>query len=121
MPMHIAYYYRPSLLGTPEDAARHQQICDALSRLKAAGRIAAFTVDDVDAAFPTKEAQQPLFDNLQEFAMRHHVGLARIFGSQRQGFWYLPQQFLLVSDGDTLREVFPHRTGNSQIEPLEYL
>ena len=37
------------------------------------------------------------------------------------GFCYLPQQFLLVSEGDKLKEVFPCRIGDSHVEPLENL
>lgn len=92
-----------------------------LSRLQAAGRIGAFTVEDADIAFATEEVKQALFDKLREFALRHKVGLARTFGSIKHSFCYLPSQFLLVSDGDDLREVFPCRMGDSQVEPLEFL
>src|SRR5207249_4859759 len=109
--MQIAYYYRKSVLGTPLGAALHEQISNVLSRLRTGGRIADFVIEDADTAFPTEEARQNLFNQLRDFAPRHKVGLARIFGSRSAGFWYLPSQFLLVSDGGKLQEVFPCRMG----------
>jgi hypothetical protein len=120
--MQIAYYYRPSVLGTPQSAALHAETSSALSRLGATGRIADCVIADVDVAFPTEQAQQELFDRLRDFALRHKVGLARVFGSRRSGFCYLPQQFLLVLEGDKLQEVFPCEMGQGDaVEPLEFL
>jgi|SRR5579883_513699 len=116
MPIQIAYYYRKSVL----DAARHDSIRNLLSRLQGAGRITA-VVADADAAFSNEQSKAELFGRLRDFAMCRKAGLSRIFGSRRQGFWYLPPQFVLVWEGETLREVFPCQIGDSQVEPLEYL
>lgn len=117
--MRIAYYYRQSLLGEPDRQAAHQRICDLLSQVKARGIDCA--LDDAEKAFPTQDAQQVLFNQLRDFAGSHKVGLARIFGSRRKGFCWLPAQFLLIQDGDKLREVFPCSVGDSEVEPVQYL
>lgn len=119
--MRVVYYYRRTLLDTPEGAARHQQTCNLLSQLRAEGRITKCVTQDADAGFPTEEARHQLFNQLRDFAGRHKVGLADVFGSNRRSFWYLPPQFLLVFEGDALREVFPCRIGDEEVEPLEYL
>ncbi len=120
--MRIAYYYRKSVRDTPQDAARHEQVCNLLSRLQTGGRIPDYVVEDTEAAFATEQAKEKLFNELREFAIRHKVGLAREFGSRRSGFWHLPQQFLLVFEGDRLQEVFPCRMGDgNQVEPVEFL
>src|SRR5712692_3158674 len=119
--MQIAYYYKKSVLETPQGATLHEQVANVLSRLRTGGRIADFIIEDADIAFPTDEARQNLFNQLRDFALRHKVGLARVFGSRRAGFCYLPQQFLLVSEGDRLQEVFPCRMGEGNaVEPLEF-
>jgi len=119
--MEVAYYYRESLLTTPEGNAQHQQICDLLSRLRAAGRFAKCITRETEAEFPTEEARQALFVQLREFAARHKVALARTFGSRRHGFCYLPPQFLLVREDNALREVFPCQMGDDAVQPFEYL
>jgi hypothetical protein len=53
--------------------------------------------------------------------MRHKVELAKVFGSRKHGFSYIPSQFLLVSEGDELQEAFPHRISDRLVEPLEFL
>ncbi len=119
--MQIAYYYQNSAMDTPESAARHQEICNLLSRLRSEGYITDYVIQDAEVAFPT-EARGKLFNQLRDFALQHKVRLARAFGSQRYGFCYLPQQFLLVSEDDQLREVFPCAIGRGgQVEPLEFL
>jgi hypothetical protein len=117
----IQYCYRPKLLDTPEKVSLHHLVCDSLLALKTNGRIADFAVQEADAAFPNREAQQGLFEQLRDFAGRHKVGLAHIFGSRRAGFWYMPWQFLLVFKEDTLSEVFPCRIGGGEIGVGEYL
>ena len=104
-----------------EGAARHHEILDLLSRLRAEDRISEYAIQETEVAFPRKEPETALLNRLREFASRHKVGLARPFGSRRYGFCYLPEQFLLVSEGDRLKEVFPCEIGGDQIEPLEYL
>src|SRR5258708_6967103 len=119
--MKVAYYYRQTTLDSPEGTAKHEHICKLLSRLRTEGQITESVVQEAEAAFPTKEAQETLFKQLREFAARHKVALAREFGSRRYGFCYLPPQFLLVTDGDTLREVFPCRIGGEEVDVAEYL
>lgn len=117
--MRITYYYRQSLLGTPDCQAIHQQICGLLAQMQARGIDCA--LDDAEKAFPTQDAQQMLFNQLRDFAARHKVGLARTFGSRRYGFCYLPTQFLLLREGGALREVFPCKMGDGEVDPVEYL
>jgi len=100
--------------------AGHDSIRNLLSRLQEVGRITE-VVEDADVAFATEPAKGELFDWLRDFATSRKAWLGQIFGSRKHGFWYLPQQFLLVSDGDSLRELFPCQIGDSQVEPLEYL
>lgn len=119
--VHIRYYYREKLLQTNEEVKRHQGICDSLVALKANDRIADFEIQETDTAFPNPETQQKLFEQLRDFASRHKVGLSRIFGSNRAGFWYMPAQFILVFKEDTLTEVFPCRIGDEEVDVAEYL
>ena len=119
--IHIQYYYRKRLLQATEEVNRHQGVCDSLVALKAKGRIADFKIQETDTAFPNPETQQTLFEQLRDFANRHKVGLSRIFGSNRAGFWYMPGQFILVFKDDTLAEVFPCRIGDDEVGVAEYL
>lgn len=118
--MRIAYYYRKYLFDGADGAAKHERVGNLLAQLHEMGRIAEYTIEDYDSAFPTDEAHKELSNRLRDFALRHHVGLARSFGSNRYGFTYPPEQFLLVYEGDALREVFPCEVGE-EIRPLEYL
>jgi hypothetical protein len=120
--MQIAYYYRKSVMDTPEIAPRHQGIRDLLSRLRTEGWIGEYVIQEAEVAFPTREAEEKLLSQLRDFAHRHKVRMAQEFGSWRYGFWHLPQQFLLVSEGDRLKEVFPCVMGSGDpIEPLNFL
>jgi hypothetical protein len=92
----IRYYYKPNFLDTPEKVNLHQAVCDSLVALKAKSRISEFVIQESDIAFPDQETQQNLFEQLRDFASRHKVGLARIFGSRRFGFCFIPPQFILV-------------------------
>jgi len=114
----IEYYYREELLRSPEERRQHQVVC---ASLKANGRISEFAVLETNAAFPNPEAQRSLFGQLRNFASRHRVGLARVFGSNRSGFWYMPAQFIFVFNEDTLAEVFPCRIGGDDMDITEYL
>lgn len=119
--MRIEYYYRKSAMVTPEAAAQHDEICKLLLRIRTEGRIAEYLVQDAEIAFPTK-VREKLFKRLRDFALRHKVGLAQVFGSRRYSFCYLPDQFVLVFDGDQLREVFPCIMGGvGYVEPHEFL
>lgn len=117
----IQYYYREKLLQTNEEIHRHQEVCDSLVALKANGRIADFKIEETDTAFPNPEIQRKLFEQLRDFATRHKVGLSRIFGSRRAGFWFMPAQFVLVFKENTLAEVFPCRIGDEEVGIAEYL
>src|SRR5438067_3261687 len=105
--MDITYYHRPSLLTTPEQEAVHQRICELLDQLRARGTDS--SVEDAEQRFPTYESQLAFLEqvNLRDFAARYKVGLGRIFGSRQYSFSWLPAQFLLVRDRQTLIEVFP--------------
>jgi len=119
--VHIQYYHREKLLQANDEVKRHQEVCDSLVALKANGRIADFKIQETDTAFPNPEIQGKLFEQLRDFATRHKVGLSRIFGSNRAGFWFLPAQFLLVLKENTLAEVFPCRIGDEEVGIAEYL
>src|SRR5207247_8712009 len=99
--MRCAYYFRQTLFSSPGGGARHGQARALPAGLRAEGRTADVVVREADLAFPTKAAQQELLDRLREFATRHKVALAQLFGSRKHGFCYLPSQFLLVSEGQT--------------------
>jgi len=117
----IQYYYRKKSLQATEEIHRHQGVCDSLGALKAKGHIADFKIQETDTAFPNSEIQRKLFEQLRDFATRHKVGLSRIFGSNRAGFWYMPAQFILVLKENTLAEVFPCRIGDEEVGIAEYL
>lgn len=122
MQTQIAYYYRNSVTDAPDSAGRHNEICRLLSQLRADGRIAECVIQETEGGFPSRDHEEKLLNRLREFALRHKVRLSQQFGSRRHGFCYLPQQFVLVSEGDQLREVFPCEFGDGgQMEPLEYL
>ncbi len=119
--MHLAYYFRKTLLSTADGAVRHERARALLARLQAECRTTEFLVEDADVAFATKAVQRKLFDRLRGFATRHKVALAQLFGSRKHGFCYLPSEFLLVSEGDALREVLPCQMGQKEVSVLEYL
>jgi Endonuclease NucS C-terminal domain len=116
----IEYYYDETAVSGEPYASRHAQILDVLRQLEASGR-STVAVRARAGAFSQKVDQDALLKTLSDFSMSHHVGLARPFGSNRQGFWYLPSQFLLVSEGGRLREVFPCEINRRRIEPLDFL
>lgn len=119
MALKLAYYFRHS--DRSESPETHDRICGILSDFRRAGRVVEAVVADQESAFPTEADRQRLLDTLRDFAMRHQVGLRRAFGSRREGFWYLPPHFLLVRDGDELREVFPCNVGGQDIDVLDFL
>jgi len=115
--MNLAYYYEGSLV----ESAIYEKVCQLVGGLRAAGRIGEFRIADHREVFVAQEERRKLLDELREFSMRHHVGLARVFGSNSRGFCYLPPQFLLVYEGHDLREVFPCRVGGQDVEVLDFL
>jgi hypothetical protein len=119
--MRLEYFYRVSLIITPEQMAAHEGVRQALATLERRG--VRCSEHDVERQHASYEAQSALIETLKlrEFAMRRKVALGRIFGSKRAHFSWLPPQFLLAYQGDVLREVFPCRVGDDEIEPVEFL
>jgi hypothetical protein len=118
--MDITYYHRPSLLTTPERQASHKRICAPLNQLQPKYTS---SVIDADQEFPTADSQTAFIEQikLRDFAVRRHVKLRQEFGSRKHSFCWLPTQFILVHDSDTLVEVFPCRMGDDRFEPLHFL
>jgi len=121
MPTAIKYYYNQDFLKDAQWGDTHGRITSLLHGLKESGRITNLTIEELREALPTKDVEQQLFDRLMDFSIRHHVGLARPFGSRRHGFCYLPSQFLLVLEDDELKEVFPHEVEGITIDVLSFL
>ena len=119
--MRLEYYYDEDRLRNSGQADAHQEARRLLSLLEHDPRIAGVIVRTHDEAYPTEDTKQQLLSALERFSVRHHVGLARTFGSRRHGFWYLPSQFLLVYNDGDLQEVFPCRIGDNEVEVLEFL
>lgn len=117
----INYHYNGDFLKDAECAKSHGRVTSLLHGLKESGKILNVTIEEHKAAFPTESAERQLFGRLSDFSMRHHVGLARVFGSRRRGFCYLPGQFLLVLENNELKEVFPHEVDGVQIDVLGFL
>jgi hypothetical protein len=117
----IKYYYNQDSLKDAHWGETHGRITSLLHGLKESGRIANLTIEELRKAFPTRDVEQQLFDRLMDFSIRHHVGLARAFGSKRHGFCYLPSQFLLVLEDGELKEVFPHEVDRISIDVLSFL
>jgi hypothetical protein len=119
--MDLTYFYRAELLSTSEGLALHTRVCALIDQLHISKRIQGRAVRDVETMDADSDERGRLLGELREFSVRHKVGLARVFGSRRFGFAYMPPQFLLVRDRGALREVFPCRISGSEIEPVEYL
>ncbi len=93
--MDITYYYRPSLLMTPEQQVSHQRIHALLDQLSSKGNTCA--VEEADKKFPTPESQTEFLEQirLRDFATRRHIKLRQEFGSRKHSFCWLPAQFVL--------------------------
>ncbi|MFQ5853212.1 MAG: HTH domain-containing protein [Candidatus Binatia bacterium] len=115
--MKIIYYFDGGLV----EGAIHENVCRILRELQECARVTDIVIADHREAFAAESERQKLLEDLSDFSMRRQVGLARVFGSRRHGFWYLPPQFLLVYEGDGLREVFPCKVGGRDIEILDFL
>lgn len=119
--MKITYHYDSELLDKPDWRDRHERALQLLHDLSASGKLAEFTAHEHRVAFQTAGDRQQLMTTLRDFSLRHHVGLAHVFGSQRRSFWYLPPQFILVFDEGGLSEVFPCRIGREEVDVLVFL
>lgn len=120
-PITLAYYHSDEPLADTVRRCQHEAICGHLGKLKDAGLILGYSIQEQSQAFPTKEARQKVLCRLRDFSMRHHVGLGKIFGSNRYGFSYLPSSFLFVTEGEELREVFPCDISGTQFDAQEFL
>src|SRR6266571_383367 len=92
-----------------------------LDRVHRAGQIREFSILNQETSFPTEEARQHLAETLRRFAVSHHVRLGRVFGSRKYGFSYPPWQFFLIFEDKELREVFPCRVGDHEVDPTGFL
>lgn len=120
--LHIEYFYRTEFLeNNPGNQQERTEIVELLTKLRAAGKIQDYSMQDSDAVFPDKEAEQPLFNTLNEFTRIHRIGLGKTFGSNKHRFCNIPAHFVLVKDGDALTEVFPCKIHRKTVEPIEYL
>lgn len=116
----LRYYFQPrSTLADLQ--SQHARACELLQRLNVEGRLASIEIRTHEEGFPTPDAKTQLFRTLERFAMERQIGLARVFGSQRRGFWFLPAQFFLAYSGTTLAHVFPCRFGRVEVEVVEAL
>ena len=121
MPSVIEYHYNDEYVNKAEHNTIHRKILEILPTLRNNGKISDFKVLEHKQAFPTEESRKQFLEKLADFAPVRHVGLARIFGSRRHGFSYLPIQFIVVYENSDIKEVFPCRIGQNQIEIIEYL
>ena len=120
-PATIEYHYNDEYVDKAEHKLIHAKVLGILPRLRDAGKIFDFKVLEHKEAFPNEEARKHFLEKLADFAPVRHVGLARVFGSRRYGFSYLPIQFIVVYENSDLKEVFPCRIGKNQVEIIEYL
>lgn len=120
MSISVRYFYRDesAVPGFSED---HQRACALLQSLLASGKVVAAHIEREDIAFPTSIAKQTLFDTLERHAIERQVGLARVFGSRKRGFCYLPPHFALLYEGDHLDQVFPFRINRAEVGVVEGL
>ena len=89
----------------------HETILATLTHLKAKGKITDFKSLEDNQAFPTEEEKKAFLEKLADFSLIHHVGLARIFGSRKYGFSYIPIQFITVYGDSEIKEVFSCKIG----------
>lgn len=121
IPSILEYHYNDEFINKTEHTTIHTKILEILPTLRNNGKISDFKVLEHKQAFPTEESRKHFLEKLADFAPVRHVALARIFGSRRYGFSYLPIQFIVVYDNSDIKEVFPCRIGHNQVEILEYL
>lgn len=121
MAIKIEYYYDEVFSRHPDWIVGHDKICTMLQSLKESSRIVDLEIREHKEAFPTQGDKQVLFDRLSDFSLRHHVALARVFGSNKHGFCYLPPRFLLVFENNDLKEVFPYRVREGEVDLLSSL
>ncbi len=119
--MIIHYHYDERYIDKENYKTSHEKILGILNQLKAKGKISDFKVVEHQQAFHTEQEKKAFLEKLADFSLIHHVGLARIFGSRKYGFSYLPIQFLVVYEDSNIREVFPCKIGQDQVEIMEFL
>lgn len=119
--MELQYYYNQKFVHDPQVAEKHKKILFLLAGLKQTPRVSDIKEYEVENHFNDESIQNKFLNNLRDFSLRHHVGLGRIFGSQKYGFSYLPSQFLLVKEGGELKEVFPCEISRVKKGIIEFL
>jgi len=117
----VHYHYDERYIDKENYKTSHEKILGILNQLKAKGKITDFKVLEHQQAFPTEQEKKVFLEKLADFSLIHHVGLARIFGSRKYGFSYIPIQFIIVYEDSEIKEVFPCKIGRDQVEIMEYL
>lgn len=116
----LEYYYSADWIRS--DAVEpHERICEIFRKLSESRRVATASISTHEAAFPTTKAKADLFAMLEKFALEHSIGLARVFGSRRHGFSYLPPQFLLAYRDSRLAHVFPCQISRVEVDVIDAL
>jgi hypothetical protein len=117
--LQIGYYFQRSWIVREGEREKHARILELLDKVKAAGRIERFEVQDQDEAFPTEVEKAALLSQMRDFAMRRHTALR--FGSNNYPYSLLPVSFMLVHRGPDLQSVFPCEVDRQTLEPEYFL
>lgn len=117
----INYFINEKVLAIDKSRKEFREISALLKRLKEKEKIEDYKIIKQNEAFPTEEDKTKFLKELSNFAITRHVGLARVFGSRRYGFSYMPMQFILVYENNIITEVFPCLFGRKEVEILDFL
>ena len=119
--MELQYFYNQKFVQDSQLSEKHKKILLFLGDLKLLSKISDFEEFETGNTFKEESVRKEFLNNLRDFGIRHHVRLGRIFGSRKYGFSYLPPQFLLVKEGDNLKEVFPCEINGIEKGIIEFL